>query len=276
MFLIFPLVFLSFLFYSKVHSPSRLLNLSSASVIAGNKFLSMDPVVSGVFTNPYPFGIDPVWPSHPPSQLIWLTLHPYLFSLVLWQIWGLSNNKLTFLNSYKMKMSVIIGVIHMTFGVCLSFFNYLWVAISPPIILISFPVHPDLPLHVLIPLSLLSLVACVFQALSQDKQCVPRADPRAVLHGVSVWIPRVYGGLQVDCLHSRPVQNSSQYTHPLYRHVPLHRQPWQPTTLYRTGVYLLSSVSTLYFSCTLHTCQANQCFKMKIISLLSIGLVIFI
>uniref|UniRef100_A0A8D3EGA8 V-type proton ATPase subunit a n=1 Tax=Scophthalmus maximus TaxID=52904 RepID=A0A8D3EGA8_SCOMX len=63
------------------------------------EYLSMDPVVSGVFTSPYPFGIDPIW--------------------------GMSNNKLSFLNSYKMKMSVIIGIIHMTFGVCLSFFNYL-------------------------------------------------------------------------------------------------------------------------------------------------------
>ncbi|KAM3867361.1 T cell immune regulator 1, ATPase H+ transporting V0 subunit a3b [Diretmus argenteus] len=73
-------------------------NKWNASVLADSRFLSMDPVVAGVFTSPYPFGIDPIW--------------------------GLSNNKLTYLNPYKMKMSVIIGVIHMTFGVCLSFFNY--------------------------------------------------------------------------------------------------------------------------------------------------------
>uniref|UniRef100_A0A8C8CA95 V-type proton ATPase subunit a n=1 Tax=Oncorhynchus tshawytscha TaxID=74940 RepID=A0A8C8CA95_ONCTS len=70
----------------------------SSATLKGNNFLSLDPNITGVFTGPYPFGIDPIW--------------------------GLSNNHLTFLNSYKMKMSVIIGVIHMTFGVCLSFFNY--------------------------------------------------------------------------------------------------------------------------------------------------------
>uniref|UniRef100_A0A671L828 V-type proton ATPase subunit a n=1 Tax=Sinocyclocheilus anshuiensis TaxID=1608454 RepID=A0A671L828_9TELE len=64
-----------------------------------NQYLSLDPNVTGVFTGPYPFGVDPIW--------------------------GLANNHLTFLNSYKMKMSVIIGVIHMTFGVCLSLFNYI-------------------------------------------------------------------------------------------------------------------------------------------------------
>uniref|UniRef100_A0A3P9N1F0 V-type proton ATPase subunit a n=1 Tax=Poecilia reticulata TaxID=8081 RepID=A0A3P9N1F0_POERE len=73
-------------------------NIWNPSTLRGNQFLSMDPNVTGVFTSPYPFGIDPVW--------------------------GLANNKLTFLNSYKMKMSVIVGIIHMTFGVCLSFFNY--------------------------------------------------------------------------------------------------------------------------------------------------------
>uniref|UniRef100_A0A8C7QJF4 V-type proton ATPase subunit a n=1 Tax=Oncorhynchus mykiss TaxID=8022 RepID=A0A8C7QJF4_ONCMY len=64
-----------------------------------NQYLTLDPNVTGVFQGPYPFGIDPIW--------------------------RLANNHLTFLNSYKMKMSVIIGVVHMTFGVCLSFFNYI-------------------------------------------------------------------------------------------------------------------------------------------------------
>uniref|UniRef100_A0A672J496 V-type proton ATPase subunit a n=1 Tax=Salarias fasciatus TaxID=181472 RepID=A0A672J496_SALFA len=77
---------------------SRGLATFSSSWHVEYPFLSMDPVVPGVFTNAYPFGIDPIW--------------------------GLANNKLTFLNSYKMKMSVIIGIFHMTFGVCLSFFNY--------------------------------------------------------------------------------------------------------------------------------------------------------
>lgn len=44
---------------------------------------------------------------------------------MLHQIWNLAVNRLSFLNSYKMKMSVIIGVIHMSFGVSLSIFNYL-------------------------------------------------------------------------------------------------------------------------------------------------------
>ncbi|KAL1023600.1 hypothetical protein UPYG_G00043350 [Umbra pygmaea] len=71
----------------------------SDETLKGNRYLTLDPNVAGVFRGPYPFGIDPIW--------------------------RLANNHLTFLNSYKMKMSVIIGVIHMTFGVCLSFFNYI-------------------------------------------------------------------------------------------------------------------------------------------------------
>jgi len=38
--------------------------------------------------------------------------------------WLDSENKLIFMNSYKMKMSVVVGVIHMIFGTILSFFNF--------------------------------------------------------------------------------------------------------------------------------------------------------
>ncbi|KAG9487631.1 V-type proton ATPase 116 kDa subunit a 2 [Eleutherodactylus coqui] len=64
-----------------------------------NPYLTLDPNVTGVVMGVYPFGIDPIW--------------------------NLASNRLTFLNSFKMKMSIILGVIHMTFGVVLSAFNYL-------------------------------------------------------------------------------------------------------------------------------------------------------
>ncbi|KAF3702090.1 V-type proton ATPase 116 kDa subunit a isoform 2 [Channa argus] len=64
-----------------------------------NALLILNPNISGVFGGPYPFGIDPIW--------------------------NMAVNRLSFLNSYKMKMSVIIGVIHMSFGVVLSVFNHL-------------------------------------------------------------------------------------------------------------------------------------------------------
>ncbi|CAD8152710.1 unnamed protein product [Paramecium pentaurelia] len=48
----------------------------------------------------YPFGIDPVWMCVP--------------------------NELTFMNSYKMKLAVIIGVIHMTFGIILKGINAIY------------------------------------------------------------------------------------------------------------------------------------------------------
>uniref|UniRef100_A0A8X9AEU4 V-type proton ATPase subunit a n=3 Tax=Sus scrofa TaxID=9823 RepID=A0A8X9AEU4_PIG len=71
----------------------------SDTFLAEHPLLTLDPNVTGVFLGPYPFGIDPVW--------------------------SLAVNHLSFLNSFKMKMSVILGVTHMTFGVVLGVFNHM-------------------------------------------------------------------------------------------------------------------------------------------------------
>ncbi|XP_019400258.1 PREDICTED: V-type proton ATPase 116 kDa subunit a isoform X2 [Crocodylus porosus] len=70
-------------------------------VLEENEALQLDPAVPGVYSgNPYPFGIDPIW--------------------------NVAKNKLTFLNSYKMKMSVVMGITQMVFGVVLSLFNHIY------------------------------------------------------------------------------------------------------------------------------------------------------
>uniref|UniRef100_A0A8C0V5D0 V-type proton ATPase subunit a n=1 Tax=Cyanistes caeruleus TaxID=156563 RepID=A0A8C0V5D0_CYACU len=70
----------------------------SSEYLAAHPSLTLDPNVTGVFRGPYPFGIDPIW--------------------------SLATNHLNFLNSFKMKMSVVLGIVHMGFGVVLGVFNH--------------------------------------------------------------------------------------------------------------------------------------------------------
>ncbi|XP_038216467.1 V-type proton ATPase 116 kDa subunit a1-like [Zerene cesonia] len=52
------------------------------------------------------------------------TNHPYVFGVD--PLWALAKNKIMYLNSLKMKLSIIIGIVHMIFGLSLSLFNHLY------------------------------------------------------------------------------------------------------------------------------------------------------
>ncbi|XP_020811079.1 V-type proton ATPase 116 kDa subunit a isoform X6 [Drosophila serrata] len=68
------------------------------STVMENKFLQLNP--KGDYEGaPYPFGMDPIW------QVA-------------------NANKIIFHNAYKMKISIIFGVIHMIFGVIMSWHNH--------------------------------------------------------------------------------------------------------------------------------------------------------
>lgn len=68
------------------------------STVLHNKDLQLNPTSEDLIDDTYPIGIDPVW--------------------------ALASNKIIFLNSFKMKLSIIFGVVHMIFGVCMSVVNY--------------------------------------------------------------------------------------------------------------------------------------------------------
>ncbi|XP_017143573.1 V-type proton ATPase 116 kDa subunit a [Drosophila miranda] len=75
---------------------SRWVNNYNRTTVLTNPSLQLPPNSSAVGV--YPFGLDPVW--------------------------QLADNKIIFLNSFKMKLSIIFGVLHMVFGVSMSVVNF--------------------------------------------------------------------------------------------------------------------------------------------------------
>uniref|UniRef100_A0A914BYS9 V-type proton ATPase subunit a n=1 Tax=Acrobeloides nanus TaxID=290746 RepID=A0A914BYS9_9BILA len=81
----------------------ELLKNLSKDAATGNQVISLTFPPEVAFDdskNPYPFGVDPAW--------------------------NIADNRLNFLNPMKMKMSVLLGISQMTFGLILSLFNHIY------------------------------------------------------------------------------------------------------------------------------------------------------
>lgn len=74
-------------------------NLNTTEINGITNTYMLNPSTHDYLEYPYPIGMDPVW--------------------------QLAKNKIIFLNSYKMKISIIFGIIHMLFGVSMSLLNHM-------------------------------------------------------------------------------------------------------------------------------------------------------
>ena len=83
---------------SAVIAQGHFVNLTDEHTLESNEKIQIDPQCYHSKTA-YMVGVDPIWQS--------------------------AGNKIMFLNSLKMKMAIVLGVIHMLFGVCLSIFNHM-------------------------------------------------------------------------------------------------------------------------------------------------------
>ncbi|XP_045469138.1 V-type proton ATPase 116 kDa subunit a1 isoform X4 [Harmonia axyridis] len=72
-------------------------NLNTTGVKLLPNEIMLDPATPEYMGTPYPIGMDPIW--------------------------QLAQNKIIFQNSFKMKISIILGITHMLFGVSISLFN---------------------------------------------------------------------------------------------------------------------------------------------------------
>ncbi|XP_044727031.1 V-type proton ATPase 116 kDa subunit a1 isoform X2 [Chrysoperla carnea] len=126
----------------------------NSSTIQENKLLQLDPknLYSG---KPYPIGLDPIW--------------------------QLAENKIMFLNSYKMKLSIIFGVSHMIFGVCVSVINHVHFGNISSIILEFIPQLIFLLLLFFYLVALMLTKWIMYSAASPDYTLTPTCAPSVLI-----------------------------------------------------------------------------------------------
>ena len=96
------------IFGSSFRVPQTDVDIMANKELMINPALPFDPVAGkvpqnapyGYYGTPYVFGLDPIW--------------------------QVSTNKIMFQNAFKMKMSVLLGVTHMLFGVFMSLWNAIY------------------------------------------------------------------------------------------------------------------------------------------------------
>lgn len=125
------------------------------STIRENGFLQLDPAKADYAQTPYIFGMDPVW--------------------------VLSENKIIFLNSFKMKLSIIFGVIHMIFGVCMSVINIMYFKKYSSFFLEFLPQVLFLILLFLYLVVLMFVKWILYDASSTDKAYSPTCAPSVLI-----------------------------------------------------------------------------------------------
>jgi V-type H+-transporting ATPase subunit a len=96
------------IFGSSWHAPTN------TSMLTDNSEINLDPDQQ-YSDAPYVFGVDPVWGGNTPSILLSLN------TIFMIQV---STNRIVFLNSYKMKISIVLGVLHMILGLCINVVNF--------------------------------------------------------------------------------------------------------------------------------------------------------
>ncbi|XP_017792511.1 PREDICTED: V-type proton ATPase 116 kDa subunit a [Habropoda laboriosa] len=125
------------------------------STIISNSFLQLNPSREGYIQVPYILGVDPVW--------------------------MLADNKIIFLNSYKMKLSIIFGVVHMIFGVCMNLVNITKFKRYPSIFLEFLPQLLFLILLFFYLVVLMFVKWVLYDATSTDKDYTPTCAPSILI-----------------------------------------------------------------------------------------------